>query len=101
MPGWKHPVGRRLDKLIEQAVPGVRQAVKWTSPFYGADAGEGCFLNFHSFTQYVQVDFLSGGSLRLRPPRHSTPQHTMYLELTEAQTSAGEDKRGVVHVAIG
>src|SRR3546814_13109918 len=37
MPGWKHAVGRRLDKLIEQAVPGVRKAVKWNSPFYGAE----------------------------------------------------------------
>src|SRR3546814_6556609 len=55
MPGWKHAVGRRLDKLIEQAVPGVRKAVKWNSPFYGAEEGEGWFLNFHCFTRYVKV----------------------------------------------
>jgi len=27
MPGWKSEVGRRLDALIESAVPGVRKAV--------------------------------------------------------------------------
>ena len=28
MPGWKSEVGRRLDALIERAVPAVRKAVK-------------------------------------------------------------------------
>ena len=40
MPDWKHEVGRRLDALIEAAVPGVRKAVKWNTPLYGA-AGQG------------------------------------------------------------
>ena len=35
MPGWKSGIGRRLDALIVGAVPGVRKAVKWNSPFYG------------------------------------------------------------------
>ena len=34
MPGWKRDVGRRLDQLVTRAVPGVRKAVKWNSPFY-------------------------------------------------------------------
>src|SRR3954463_6059572 len=37
MPGWKSDVGRRLDALIEGAVPGVCKAVKWNSPFYGIE----------------------------------------------------------------
>src|SRR5690554_2421120 len=36
MPGWKRDIGRRLDAIIERVVPGVRKAVKWNSPFYGA-----------------------------------------------------------------
>jgi hypothetical protein len=32
MPGWKREVGKRLDALVERAVPGVRKAVKWNSP---------------------------------------------------------------------
>jgi hypothetical protein len=52
MPGWKRDVGRRLDALIVRTVPGVRKAVKWNSPFYGVE-GQGWFLNFHTFTNYV------------------------------------------------
>ncbi|MFN5535797.1 MAG: DUF1801 domain-containing protein, partial [Planctomyces sp.] len=35
MPGWKQDVGRRLDALIVSAVPDVRKAVRWNTPFYG------------------------------------------------------------------
>lgn len=34
MPGWKRDLGRRLDRLIVQTVPGVCKAVKWNSPLY-------------------------------------------------------------------
>src|SRR5690606_7873227 len=56
MPGWKQDVGRRLDAIIEGAVPNVRKAVKWTSPFYGVeDESRGWFASFHVFTNYVKV----------------------------------------------
>jgi hypothetical protein len=42
MPGWKSGLGRRLDSIIERAVPGVTKAVKWNSPFYGVE-GQGWF----------------------------------------------------------
>src|SRR6266536_3543401 len=67
MPGWKSGVGRRLDALIVHTVPGVRKAVKWNSPFYGVE-GQGWFLNFHTFTNYVKVSFFRGTSLRPVPP---------------------------------
>ncbi len=51
MPGWKQDIGRRLDKLVVAAVPGVRKAVKWNSPFYGTPGQEGWFLSFHCFTK--------------------------------------------------
>ena len=69
MPGWKSDVGRRLDALIARTVPGVRKAVKWNSPFYGAgDEGQGWFLSFHCFTKYVKVTFFRGTSLHPVPP---------------------------------
>ena len=67
MPGWKSDVGRRLDALIVHTVPGVRKAVKWNSPFYGIE-GQGWFLSFHTFTNYVKVTFYQGTSLRPVPP---------------------------------
>ena len=39
MPGWKRDVGARLDAIITRAVPGVKKAVKWNSPFYGVEDG--------------------------------------------------------------
>jgi len=67
MPGWKSDLGRRLDALIVRAVPQVRKAVKWNSPFYGVE-GRGWFLSFHVFTRYVKVTFFNGASLEPIPP---------------------------------
>lgn len=83
MPGWKQGVGRRLDKLIVAAVPGVRKAVKWNSPFYGAPGQEGWFLSFHCFTHYVKVTFFRGQSLSPVPPGASKSQDTRYLDIRE------------------
>jgi len=66
MPGWKRDIGRRLDALVERTVPGVHKAVKWNSPFYGLE-GQGWFLSFHTFTNYVKVTFFQGTSLRPAP----------------------------------
>ena len=66
MPDWKSDVGRRLDTLIVRTVPGVCKAVKWNSPFYGIE-GQGWFLSFHTFTNYVKVTFFQGTSLRPAP----------------------------------
>jgi len=83
MPGWKREVGHRLDALITETVPGVRKAVKWNSPFYGA--GEGWFLNFHCFTKYVKVAFFRGTSLRPMPPGTSTHKEVRYLDIHEGE----------------
>ena len=82
MPGWKSDVGRRLDVLIVRAVPGVRKAVKWNSPFYGIE-GQGWFLNFHCFTRYVKVAFFRGTSLRPAPPGESKQRNVRYLDIHE------------------
>ena len=84
MPGWKRDVGRRLDKLIVQSVPGVLKAVKWNSPFYGIE-GQGWFLSFHTFTHYVKVAFFRGTSLRPLPPGASKSKDTRYVDLHEGE----------------
>lgn len=85
MPGWKHDVGRRLDTLIERAVPSVQKAVKWNSPFYGVE-GNGWFLSFHCFTRYVKVTFFRGTSLRPIPPEASKHPDVRYFHIHEADT---------------
>src|SRR5262245_35116973 len=82
MPGWKSDVGRRLDALIERTVPGVRKAVKWNSPLYGVE-GQGWFLDFHTFPNYVKVAFFRGTSLRPLPPGESKHQEVRYLDIHE------------------
>ncbi|HEU5295480.1 MAG TPA: DUF1801 domain-containing protein [Burkholderiaceae bacterium] len=84
MPGWKRDVGRRVDALIVRTVPGVRQAVKWNSPFYGIE-GQGWFLSFHCFTKYVKVTFFSGTSLRPVPPGESKHSDVRYLDIHEGE----------------
>jgi hypothetical protein len=85
MPGWKRDVGRRIDALIAQAVPDVRKAVKWNSPFYGAPGSEGWFLSFHVFTKYVKVTFFRGTSLEPVPPGKSKHPEVRYLDIYEGQ----------------
>jgi hypothetical protein len=82
MPGWKRDVGRRLDAIITRLVPGVHKAVKWNSPFYGFE-GEGWFLNFHCYTNYIKVAFFRGTSLRPVPPGESTHKDVRYVDVHE------------------
>jgi hypothetical protein len=82
MPGWKSDVGRRLDALIERAVPDVRKAVRWNSPFYGVE-GQGWFLCYHCFTKYVKVTFFRGTSLSPVPPVASKQEEVRYFHIHE------------------
>lgn len=83
IPGWKRAIAERLDALIGQQVPGVRRAVKWNSPFYGAADAEGWFLSFHCFDRYLKVTFFRGQSLQPVPPEASKSQDTRYVHLRE------------------
>jgi hypothetical protein len=82
MPGWKHEVGRRIDELVVRTVPAARKAVKWNSPFYGLE-GQGWFLSFHVYTNYVKVAFFRGALLEPVPPVESKSKDTRYLHVRE------------------
>ena len=84
MPGWTGDVGRRLDELIVGAVPGVRKAVRWNSPFYGIE-GRGWFLSFHCFARYVKVSFFRGTALRPVPPIESKHEGMRYFHIHEGE----------------
>ena len=60
MPGVEERCGGgRLDDLIVRAVPHVRKAVRWNSPFYGTEE-HGWFASYHVFAKYIKVTFLNG-----------------------------------------
>lgn len=83
-PGWKSDITRRLDTIIENTVPGVRKAVKWNSPLYGAaDEGMGWFLGIHLFNRYVKVSFFRGASLNPIPPGTSKQKDVRYYDIYE------------------
>ncbi len=84
MPGWKSALGKRLDALIDRHVPKVRKAVKWNSPFYGVE-GQGWFLAFHVFTNYVKVTFFRGAKLAPLPPGPSKDSNTRYYDIREGE----------------
>jgi len=82
MPGWKSDAGRRLDAIITRAVPGVRKAVRWNSPFYGSADG-GWFLGLHCFNAYIKIAFFDGAALDPLPPVASKDARTRYLHIRE------------------
>jgi len=82
MPGWKSKVGKRIDTLIVRNVPGVLKAVKWNSPFYGVE-GQGWFVSFHTYTNYVKVAFFRGNALRPLPPGESKQKEVRYVNVHE------------------
>ena len=84
MPGWKSAIGRRLDAIIEKAVPGVSKAVKWNSPFYGVER-DSWFLSLHCFATYIKVTFFRGTSLDPVPPGKSKHPEVRYLDIREGE----------------
>jgi hypothetical protein len=85
VPGWKRDVCRRLDAIVAGRVPGVRKAVRWNSPFYGAPGGEGWFLSYHCFTKYVKVTWFRGSSLDPAPPGKSKHPEVRYYDVHEGR----------------
>ena len=85
MPGWKSDAGRELDAIITRALPSVKKAVRWNSPFYGIE-GEGWFLGLHCLTKYIKVAFFQGASLDPIPPVASKDKNARYFHIHEGDT---------------
>ncbi|MEO8241952.1 MAG: DUF1801 domain-containing protein [bacterium] len=82
MPGWKRPLGERLDALIMGLVPDLDKAVKWNTPLYGR--APGWFLGFYCYKSYISVSFFRGRSLTPMPPVASKSRDTRYLHIHES-----------------
>jgi hypothetical protein len=85
VPGWKREIVRRLDALVSGTVPGVRKAVKWNSPLYGApgEPENTWFMSLHCFASYVKVAFFRGAALTPPPPGASKQAEVRYLDIRE------------------
>jgi len=82
MPGWQKDVGRKLDTITEKAVPNVRKAVKWNTPFYGLEQ-DVYFVSYHCMAKYVKVAFHNGADLEPKPPGTSKQAKVRYLDIYE------------------
>jgi hypothetical protein len=82
MPGWKQEMGGRIDALIVRAVPEVRKAVKWNTPFYGVEENH-WFLAYHCFAKYIKVTFFRGASMDPIPPVASKQPEVRYFHIHE------------------
>jgi hypothetical protein len=98
MPGWKSAVGKRLDEVIERALPGVRKAVKWNSPLYGADE-RSFFMGVHVFEKYIKVAFFRGVELKPELPVGSKDPYTRYVHLFEGAFDEQQMSRWVKQAA--
>jgi hypothetical protein len=94
-PGWKQDICRRLDAIVTAEVPGVRKAVRWNSPFYGARDAEGWFLSYHCFTKYVKVTFFRGASLDPMPAGQSKHPDVRYLDVREGELDEAQFRQWV------
>ncbi len=89
MPGWKSELGRRLDNLIVRAVPGVKKAIRWNSPWYGVE-GKGWFASYHVFAKYVKVTFLNGAMLSPEPPGSGKDPDSRWVDIYEEGFDEGQ-----------
>lgn len=88
VPGWKQPITRDIDAVIEEVVPEVKKAVKWNTPLYGTD-GETWFASMHCFDKFVRVTFFKGTELDPLPKGTSKVAGVRYYDVTE---EAGLDR---------
>jgi hypothetical protein len=98
MPGWKRDVGRRLDALIVDTIPGVQKAVRWNSPFYGVE-GKGWFLNVHVFTNFVKVTFFKGASLKPNPPGAGKDEDARWIDIRQNELDEAQMAKWVKQAA--
>ncbi|MGB0113195.1 MAG: DUF1801 domain-containing protein [Ilumatobacteraceae bacterium] len=98
MPDWKGEIGRRIDELVNEAVPDARKAVRWNSPFYGID-GSGWFLSLHCFTKYVKVTWLNGAQLDPLPPVTSKDERVRYSNIAAVDEIDDDQFRDWIHQA--
>ena len=82
MPGWKRPLGERIDGVVTKTVKDLHKAVKWNQPWYGVE-GDGWFMSFRCYTKYVQLAFFRGTSLDPEPPKASKHPEVRYLDIHE------------------
>ncbi|MBS0363735.1 MAG: DUF1801 domain-containing protein [Proteobacteria bacterium] len=90
LPGWRGDTCRRLDRVITRTVSGVRKAVKWNAPIYGAPVGRSWFLSITGYENFVRVAFFDGTMLKPPPPGPSRFEAIRYYDIPEGGIDEAE-----------
>jgi hypothetical protein len=99
-PDWKRPAAARLDALVTRLVPGVRKAVKWNSPLYGAADADGTwFLGLHVFDRYIKVSVFNGAALDPPPPIGSKHPKVRYWHVEGEDFDEAQARRWIEQAA--
>jgi hypothetical protein len=66
-----HPIGKRLDELIRETIPGLQYAVKWKKAYYGLPE-LGWIIEMVAYDVSVNVVFFGGAEFDPPPPLGTT-----------------------------
>ena len=74
-----HPVVKRLDEMIRNAIPELQFAVKWKKAYYGVPQ-HGWVIEMVAYDVFVNAVFFAGAEFDPRPPL-GTSGRTRYVKL--------------------
>ena len=93
IPGWKRDIAHQLDKLVSEVVPQVHKGVRWNSAMYGLK-GQGWFVTFHVFTNYVKLTFFKSTSLS-SPPTGGSSKEARWIDIHERDLNEQQLRRWI------
>ena len=86
-----HPIVRRLDELIREAIPELQYAIKWKKAYYGLPE-VGWIIEMVAYDISVNVVFLGGAEFDSPPPLGSIGR-SRYVKLTTLDEAESPEMR--------
>jgi hypothetical protein len=86
-----HPVVKRLDELISEAIPGLQYAIKWKQAYYGLPE-LGWIIEIVPYDVSVNVVFLGGAGFDTPPPLGDTDR-SRYVKVRTLEDVQGREMR--------
>lgn len=84
-----HPIVKRLDESICEAIPGLHYAVKWKKAYYGLPE-LGWIIEMVAYDVSVNVVFFGGADFDPRPPLGDT-ERTRYVKVKTSEEAQGPE----------
>jgi hypothetical protein len=84
-----HPIVKRLDELIREAIPGLQYAVKWRKAYYGLPE-LGWIIEMIAYDVSVNVVFFGGAEFHPPPPLGTT-EWTRYVKVKTLEEAQGPE----------